>query len=478
MLINNITVIRRLRSCRPLPAMFTCVYIRPGCHASCSIVHTRSRSGNEGTEEMPALKNILRVFFILAPCLLLSTLFFVGLVNYNNYRTAVARSTDEAVLLQQALIPRVAADLEDFPVHAQSVRQLRSNRDEPANCRAAAEAGEGEGIVRQPYKSWNRSVVTFIQPEIPRNCNALFRGEVGEISKVAEAQKNWKSSTYNKIFNKLYIDTYDCQKIRNEFEGNFYVSEEEKSFPLAFSMTIHDDAQQIVRFLKAIYRPHNVYCIHYDKKSSWTLRKIMDRLTKCLRNVIIPKKIVNIVYECYPILEAQLSCMRELVKVRNEFPWKYTTTLCGKEVPLRTNREMVHLLKQMNGLPALLAHNFTGNEKWVKLHHMIIKKNICKRTSKIQNKPIPYGMNLLKSMAYFSLTPEFTNFVLNSPEGKALYEYLKPVKGPEEAFFGTLLHYWINGKLVIATSENYIYIAVVVIIMHYCGPYIDWLYNT
>ena len=335
------------------------------------------------------------------------------------------------------------------PVTDDRILEMLQSRPSPVPASSSASVENGREDItatQQAFKSWNRSVITLIEPKIPRNCSALMSGDAAEINRVEQSQQNWKSSSYNKKFNKLYIDSGDCQEIRTEFENNLYVSEEERSFPLAFSMTVHNDAQQIVRFLKAIYRPQNIYCIHYDKKSSSTFKKIFDNIAKCLNNVIIPKKIVNIVYECYPILEAQLSCMADLLKERKAFPWKYTTTLCGKEIPLRTNREMVHLLKQMKGLPVVYAHDFLSGEYSIKMHRMKIKKNICTRTWTAQKQPVPYGLKLLKSMAYFSLTPEFTNFILNSAEGKALYQFLKPTKGPEEAFYGTLLQYWLNGE--------------------------------
>lgn len=324
-----------------------------------------------------------------------------------------------------------------------SVLEMLQSRQSRERCDAHEE------IDMQPFKSWNQSVVTLIEPEIPRNCSALFDGDEREINRVANAKQNWKSSVYNQKFNKLYIDSTDCEDIRTEFEGNFYVSEEELSFPLAFSMTVHSEAQQIIRFLKVIYRPHNVYCIHYDQKSSSTFRRIFNNLAKCLENVVIPKKTVSIVYGCYPILEAQLSCMTDLLEMRSKFPWKYTTTLCGKEVPLRTNREMVNLLQEMNGLPVLYAHEFLSGEYSLKMHKMIIKHSACKPTWKLHNRPIPYGLKLLKSMAYFSLTPDFTNFIVNSPQAKALYNFVKPIKGPEEAYYGTLFNYWLNGKLIV-----------------------------
>jgi hypothetical protein len=301
----------------------------------------------------------------------------------------------------------------------------------------------------QQFKSWKQGVVTLLEPEIPRNCAALFTGtNQTEIRRVTEANQNWNSSEYDQKFANLYLDSEDCEEIRAEFEGNFYTSDEERSFPLAFSLNVHTDPHQIIRFLKYIYRPHNAYCIHYDQKSSTEIKKVIDALSKCLRNVIVPEKIVSIVYGCYPILDAQLSCMSALLKLRRSIPWKYVTTLCGKELPLRTNREMVRFLKGMKERPVVYTSEFSTQDYAQKLHFTSIDtvKNMCKFISGSQSKPVPYGMKLFKTMAYFSLTPKFADFVVYSSEARALYEFVKPIRSPEEAFYGTLLHFWINSK--------------------------------
>ena len=123
-------------------------------------------------------------------------------------------------------------------------------------------------------------------------------------------------------------------------------------------------------------------------------------------------------------------------------------TLCGKELPLRTNREMVSFLKGMEGRPVIYTSKFSSQDYAQKLHLTSIDstKDVCKFTGGFQSKSIPYGMKLFKTMAYFSLTPEFTNFAVYSSEARALYEFVKPIRSPEEAFYGTLLHAWINSK--------------------------------
>ena len=48
-------------------------------------------------------------------------------------------------------------------------------------------------------------------------------------------------------------------KIINTFIYNFTIS---------LSILMHEDANQMEALLRAIYRTHNIYCIHVDDKSS------------------------------------------------------------------------------------------------------------------------------------------------------------------------------------------------------------------
>ena len=68
-------------------------------------------------------------------------------------------------------------------------------------------------------------------------------------------------------------DTRDCARFVRERGYILDASEKEKDFPIAFSVLFYKDLEMAERLLRAIYRPHNVYCLHLDKKSAsstWT----------------------------------------------------------------------------------------------------------------------------------------------------------------------------------------------------------------
>ena len=145
------------------------------------------------------------------------------------------------------------------------------------------------------YKAWTQGVMTVMEPEISRNCSLLFQGDQDEAKRVQSENKAWNSSHYDKSFDDWAMSG-DCEKIKSEFTNNLYTTKEELDFPLAFSMNIHDHPQQIYRFLKVIYRPHNLYCLHYDQKADDRMKTITENIGKCLDNVLIPSTHIKVIY--------------------------------------------------------------------------------------------------------------------------------------------------------------------------------------
>ena len=296
------------------------------------------------------------------------------------------------------------------------------------------------------YKAWNQGVVTLMKPSFPRNCSLLFQRDAEEIKRVVDRNRFWNGAQFEKEFYDRMIYG-SCAKIRSEFMNSLYTTKEELDFPLAFSMTIHENPQQILRLLKVIYRPHNLYCLHYDKKSSNLFKTVMHNLAKCLGNVIIPQTIVNVVWGCHTLLESQISCMKALYGARSKFPWRYAITLCGKELPLRTNREIVETLRRLNGtavVPFIHQDGFELRER-ITYKYIIGSDNKCHKTGSFLG-PVPYGLQIKKNMAFIALPPEFVYFIFHNKTALDLYEYMKGAFIAEEQYFGTVLG--MKGKTV------------------------------
>ena len=204
-------------------------------------------------------------------------------------------------------------------------------------------------------------------------------------------------------------------------------------------MLVHNSAFQVYRLLKVLYRPHNIYCIHYDRKSSEDMKLLFNKLAKCFDNIITPSIITGVTYAHHSLMDAQMNCFRDLLRNRDKYPWRYVITLCGKELPLRTNWEIVQLLKQLKGNSAIHAFRIPRYERM----RYEVKWTLDKNTStlvptKEKTGPIPYNLKIYKSMIYFALTPEFVNYTLNDEVAVTLYKFLKDAFVPEESFYSTL----------------------------------------
>ena len=109
--------------------------------------------------------------------------------------------------------------------------------------------------------------------------------------------------------------------------------------------------RQVLRLLKVIYRPHNLYCIHPDSKAPSTVSSF-QAISNCLDNVFVASKLEKVYYLHHTILDAHLNCLQDLMRY-NPSRWRYTINLCGRELPLKTNRKIVQSLVALNGSSAV-----------------------------------------------------------------------------------------------------------------------------
>ena len=105
--------------------------------------------------------------------------------------------------------------------------------------------------------------------------------------------------------------------------------------------------RQVERLLRAIYRPQNVYCIHVDLNSPAEVHAGMLSLARCFPNVFIASKLEYVVYAGFSRLQADINCMSDHVK--RDDRWRYLINVAGEAFPLRTNAEIVKILKIYNG---------------------------------------------------------------------------------------------------------------------------------
>ena len=119
--------------------------------------------------------------------------------------------------------------------------------------------------------------------------------------------------------------------------------------------SLHTDPCQFERLFRAIYRPQNTYCIHIDRKSDPSIHRAIRAITQCFPNTFMEYN-YEIVWGSPSILHSILGCMKDLVASSRS--WKYYMNLAGQEFPLKTNLQLVRILKLLNG-----ANLIDGSEK-------------------------------------------------------------------------------------------------------------------
>ncbi|KAG8440386.1 hypothetical protein GDO86_006224 [Hymenochirus boettgeri] len=271
-----------------------------------------------------------------------------------------------------------------------------------------------------------------------KNCTRIIRGDDNEIRKALLNNlivKNRKVCASPKE----YLDaTKDCKAFRKKRKYiEFSLSKEEVDFPIAYSMVIHDNVEMFERLLRAIYAPHNIYCIHMDKKSPESFQEAVRAITSCFHNVFVASKLENVVYASWSRVQADLNCMKNLLQSKVE--WKYLINTCGTDFPLKTNAEIVSTLKSLNGKNSMESESPPSFKKRRWGYHYVVKPdtNYIARTD-IKKEPPPVPVPIFSGSAYIVVTVEFVKALFENPIAKQFIQWAKDTYSPDEYLWATL----------------------------------------
>ncbi|XP_068104697.1 beta-1,3-galactosyl-O-glycosyl-glycoprotein beta-1,6-N-acetylglucosaminyltransferase 4-like [Hyperolius riggenbachi] len=273
------------------------------------------------------------------------------------------------------------------------------------------------------------------------NCTAIFELEPTEIGKSLELRRR---NIFDLDDVKVSAMTKDCESYKNlRHYHEKPISKEEMDFPIAYSLVVHKDAINIERLLRTIYSPSNVYCIHYDLKSTSEFQKAMSNLASCFPNVFIASKLENVIYAHVSRLQADLNCLSDLLS--SPVQWKYVINLCGQDMPLKSNYELVSELKKLDGKNMLETSKPPEQKKErYTFHHEIqyflgsdyVKMPIKTSTQKT---PPPAGIEIYIGSAYFVLSRSFIQYIIGNPLVAEFLEWSKDTYSPDEHFWATLV---------------------------------------
>ena len=276
------------------------------------------------------------------------------------------------------------------------------------------------------------------------DCRAIIKGNKYEIKKGINLMTN-KSYSRPIVSESDYINmTNDCDDfISTRGYHDQTVSREELEFPIAYSILLYQDVEQTERLLRAIYKPQNYYCLHVDADSDQTVHQAVDGIAGCFDNVFVVTRKEYIVYEGFARLQADLNCMLDLL--HNGKEWKYFINLPSQEFPIKTNQDMVNILKIYKGANDIEGITGTRSLPYrYKYRHIYkhiddqVKPKIYK-TGTMKDDP-PYNVSVVKGSAYGVFSRDFVKFVTENRKARELLDWFRDVLSPDEYYWATLHH--------------------------------------
>ncbi|XP_019131558.2 beta-1,3-galactosyl-O-glycosyl-glycoprotein beta-1,6-N-acetylglucosaminyltransferase [Larimichthys crocea] len=274
-------------------------------------------------------------------------------------------------------------------------------------------------------------------PEKVCNCSAILQGEREALdqAKLLSITKDFQKNV--RIPDEYYINaTQDCSEFRLSRKYLMSpLSQEEEDFPLAYSLVVHHKVQNFERLLRAIYAPQNIYCVHVDRKSEVSVFAAIQAITSCFPNVFMVSKAVNVVYGHWSRIQADLNCMADLYNISTE--WKYLINLCGQDFPLKTNLEIVRMLRSLRGGNSMESEEMPEHKKQRVTDVYQIVDGEIQRTSKKKG-PLPFNLPILSGNAYIVVSRGYIRSVLEDNRIQTLIEWSKDTYSPDEFFWATI----------------------------------------
>lgn len=245
-----------------------------------------------------------------------------------------------------------------------------------------------------------------------------------------------------------------CTRFRRRFP---IVDRRDGDVDIAFTLVVHKDPVQIARLMRMIHRTNNYYCIHADLRSSQSFVDALEGIASCFGpNVeLVPlDQRVEVKWGDESVLKPQVICGKQALQRHSS--WKYLINLVGQDFPLRTNLELVAVLKALNGSNLVESLAIDEYKHWV------------------GNATLPLGAAWYKGSIYGAYLREFVEeAVLGKrvePIRKAILQH-GAFKHPDELFFPTLAfnsHLKLPGSCLTAPSPSS------EVRFNYLGKYVIW----
>ncbi|KAK9952492.1 hypothetical protein ABG768_018331 [Culter alburnus] len=215
-------------------------------------------------------------------------------------------------------------------------------------------------------------------------CSAIIQGDVDRVDKDIFSNLLASKKRTSLLSESFYLNaTKDCPSYIRGFL-TVSLSKEEKDFPIAYSMVIHEKIEMFERLLRAIYTPDNLYCVHVDQRSPEIFKEAVRVIASCLTNMFVASKLETVIYASWSRVQADINCMQDLLK--SPVQWRYLLNTCGTDFPIKTNAEIVESLKHLNGRNSMESESIESKKGRWQYHHDVT--NVVTRTN-VKKSPPP-----------------------------------------------------------------------------------------
>lgn len=250
------------------------------------------------------------------------------------------------------------------------------------------------------------------------SCSALIKGNQEEVNYALQYMETVKPPREPSISQMMYAKT-DCDTYLKSRGYIMHISEEEKNFPIAYSIMMYRDMDQVERLLRAIYRPSNFYCLHVDAKTEKSLQDAIRGIAQCLPNVMLASKQNSVNWAGFNSLTPWFYCMKDLWAKK----WKYFINLTGQEFPLKTNLQLVQILKALKGSNVV---DNTANTHYSRRWY--------------SNFAPPDSIRPQKGLVFIIASRGMVDYMLHNPVAERLLDWVSRTDYPDETYFPTINH--------------------------------------
>ena len=330
------------------------------------------------------------------------------------------------------------------------------------------------GLIYNETKKENHMNTLIDIPNRHNTNNKVYSGETIENQRTttffSETRTRWHDSEATRKrtkFSKKYFETFPSMVVLESILKHEKTHLIEEPFPLAFSHMLHKDVAIFETFLALYFRPNNFHCVHVDYKAPDSVRNDVEDLVRCYKSksnqgeiFVLPKnESIDVQWGEMSVLDADMKCQSELLKLNKErntkFQWKYVSSVAGSELPIVTystfhNKISTNLKNEQSSVesfdtPELNLWRFDRKRKY---ETSVIENGIEEFSYKVpfdisnpgeKNFSRELEFKVFKGLKNVILSYRDTEFLINHPFSRQLYDWFKETDFPEEHFLPTLI---------------------------------------